>query len=412
MKLNEVTTMMKKIVAMGFLLLFVLSVIPFGLARVDADQMGIMVEERKVDDMENKRHEKGKDRLRLRQKKGELKEKFKEELKEKRQEFVDEVKDYAGEKKGEFVREARHKLNEERREMKVKFRERHKEFMDHSKDRAKKYFKEHDVRSGIKTKYVAKFRKDKGKFKDHHEHFTKIKERSKEAKGKYREHKQELREIRKAARDCTEDCGDEKAALRKGAKEHLLRTLNVMDRPLEKYTNRVDSAKHLTDAQKEIAHAAAADIQQNIDAARATVEALSEDATAEEFKAATKEVKDVWKDIRQKFKVMVGALSLTKSANVIDKQQEAYEGMDAKIAELAGAGVDTTSLEALQETYETQLDTLRAKQTAADDAWQAGVAAGEMSDYRAAQKEVYSSAKESHQTLREFMKLYREVSTR
>ncbi len=390
MKTREVIEKMAKIVRniLPWILLavFVLSVIPMVLAEETEGETDV------VEGSDDEIAEPLREGLRgLKEDIRSVRQGAREEVKELRQEARQEV----GEQIREVTEEASAETQELRQEMKERAKKKGKKFLEEGKEK-------------LRNQAKGKINELKGKFR---ERYHELKVRHKEARTSYHEHRVELRQLKKDAKGCkedSEDCPNKRLALKKGVKQHLLKTEALIDRSLEKLTNRVEASKALSEEDKEEALAKIAGLEERLTTAREKVEALKDEATNEDLKAAIKELKQTWQDIRKEQRRIVASLVRAKLESVVEKHVEFENGMQMRIDQLQEQGVDTSELEKMKEEFASELEDVKEKQQEADEAWQQA-GEGSINEFREAQRIFREEMEGTKEVLRKFMREYRQL---
>ncbi|MBI2146384.1 hypothetical protein HYU22_03525 [Candidatus Woesearchaeota archaeon] len=219
------------------------------------------------------------------------------------------------------------------------------------------------------------------------EEFEKVKDQYKEKKHEFELKKKELKELNEKAKckDDSDDCKAKKVDLKRGVKQHLIKTAELIERSLEKLTNRVESSKVLDDAQKQQALDSIAALEVQLTAKQAEIEAMADDAPAAELKAQIKELKKLWQDIRKEQKRIIADLISHKQESITKVYIKFGERVEGQINKLAEQGADVSKVQELLAQYRAKVDELKA------------VPAGEREQF----KQVMHDAKE---ILRELLK--------
>ena len=151
-----------------------------------------------------------------------------------------DVEDNSTEESQGRVKNARAVLEQERKEAMRDVREQGKELkeeMREARDAGKKF--------STRGKAVMKERMENLR-----EKYINLKVEYKQKRQEYQDYRRDLKEKHKDAKECEEDsteCMDKKQELKRGVKQHLLKTVELIDRSLEKLTNRVESSEKLTE---------------------------------------------------------------------------------------------------------------------------------------------------------------------
>jgi len=239
-----------------------------------------------------------------------------------------------------------------------------------------------------------------------------FKDRYTEARENHKEKNEELTKTRERAKcqEDTEKCKQSKRDVKTGVKKRLENTLAVITRSLEKLNNRVEESRVLTDAQKDTTSAEIAELETTVNTQVEKVTAMADNATAAELRDAIKETKKVWQDTRKLQKRIIARMTSNKLENLLEKHTEFANGMESRIADLKAQGIDTTELETLLAKFVDQTETLKANQKKSKELFtDAELVKGDLTQWRESQKIVRDNLKATKDTLRDFMKMYRDV---
>ena len=221
-----------------------------------------------------------------------------------------------------------------------------------------------------------------------------------ETRKQYLEGKSDLLKLKEKARcnDDSTDCQEKKSELKRGVKQHLLKTNELIARSLEKLTNRVEESKALTEEERTNALAAIAELEERLTAEQERVNSLAANATNEELRTAIPALKSVWQEVRKEQHTVVSLLISSKLEEVVEKQEKYAEHMQSKIDELAARDIVVTELQALQDQFETQVAELEQ----------------DLAEFRAGTTTWTGVREDLHtakQTLREFLAKYKELKS-
>ena len=195
------------------------------------------------------------------------------------------------------------------------------------------------------------------------EEFEKVKDQYKEKKHEFEQKKEELKQLNehaKACKDDSEDCKAKKVDLKRGVKQHLIKTVELIDRSLEKLTNRVESSKVLDDAQKEQALSSIAALEEQLTAKKEEIQALADDAPKEELKAKIKELKSLWQDVRKEQRRIIADLISHKQESIGNVYAKFGDRVEAQLNKLAEQGADVSKAQELLAQYRAKVDELNA----------------------------------------------------
>ncbi|MBI1968543.1 hypothetical protein HYS49_01395 [Candidatus Woesearchaeota archaeon] len=242
------------------------------------------------------------------------------------------------------------------------------------------------------------------------------KERYHEAKERYEEQKQRVSELKDQFQRCqkaegtenvSDGCKKAEDTLKEGAQKHLLNILTVMDRTLERLEERVMNTTGIADEDRTAALESIAALQQRVAEQKAAVE----NSTVSQ-KEAVKAAKELWNDIKREQKAIIALLVQDKSAALLEKHRGLERSMEAKIASIERAGGDATELQAILERFRTQIAELEEAYADAKARWQLARGSEKREAWEAwrdAQKEFRDGLQESREILREFVKKFVEL---
>ena len=242
-----------------------------------------------------------------------------------------------------------------------------------------------------------------------------IKERKNflELREKHRKHKAKLLNLKKSAKKCEgEDCVKKKFELKRGFKNHLINGLNVIEKSLDRIKNRVENSEKIDGDQKEDFLSLINDLFEKVVSQNEVVESLNEESTSEEHRAALKDTKSLWKEVKKTQKRIVGFLVNSKLDKLVAKHEEFSNGMQMRIDNLDEKGADVDELNDLKENFEEHVKELNENYEIAKDAWknvQSGTESMEV--WHKAQKQVREDLRDTKKLLREFISEYREVKS-
>ncbi len=238
-------------------------------------------------------------------------------------------------------------------------------------------------------------------------------EERKLAREEMRMNRDEVLKIKNEYKKCDGSACDElKVKFNHGVKKHIEKLLEQIDRSFEQLTERVTNSGALSAEDKEKALADIAALNEKVALRVAEVQAMPQNATKEEMKVAVKDLQKFVIEVRHEQRKVVALLISSQVDTMIEKHTALADVMQAKIDELSAAGVDASALVELRAKFVAQTETIKDDQEVARDAW---VAAESKDDKHAAWVEAHSKVKsqfgESRETLREFMKVYKELKS-
>ena len=271
------------------------------------------------------------------------------------------------------------------------------------------------TKDGLKT--VSKVKREL-KFDLHkaRERLEDAKERFQEAKEKQREHREKVLELHKKVKRCdaeTEDCAALKLELRMGVKNHLLKSAQVVGRSLEKLTKTVEKMEDLSEEEQQNALDLIADLEAELEAQKAKIDSFTNETSQEEIRTAIKDLKELNQKVHQLQRRLVGLLVNAKLHVLVEKQAELHAGMQARIDALAETGADVSELEAILAEFDAKVEELKQDYETAKQKWMEAKTAEDFDQFnrnlREAQHQVRKDLQEIKQILREFLKEHKEV---
>ncbi len=265
-----------------------------------------------------------------------------------------------------------------------------------------------EKRREIKEETKQKIKELRGKFEE-------AKAGYRSAKELLQERKSVLTELKQKVQDCQdgEECKLKKTELRKGVRNHLRATLNVIDRSLAQIGSRVADSEALSEEQKEEALAALAEAVAKVGEKKEAIAALPEDATNEELKAAIKELKDAWREIKQTQQWVLASLMNSKIDALVEKHENYVLKMAEKISRLEEEGLDVGSLVELKNEFQAKLEVLKEDKAVLDEKWLAFKTSDDkkeaLKQMLEAQKKVKEDLKEMQELLKQFVRKNQEL---
>ncbi len=234
-----------------------------------------------------------------------------------------------------------------------------------------------------------------------------------EVRERHRKHKAKLLNLKKSVKKCEgEDCVEKKFELKRGFKNHLVNGLKVIEKSLDRIKSKIDSSKKLDDDKKEELLSMIEKLNEKVVSQNEIVDSLSKESTNEEYRAALKDTKSLWKEIKKTQRIIVGNLVNHKFDNLITKHDEFLNGMQMRIDHLEDKGADVSELNDLMENFEQHIKELNENHESVKNAWKNVQSGTESMDvWKEAQKQVREDLRETKKLLREFISNYREVKS-
>ena len=248
--------------------------------------------------------------------------------------------------------------------------------------------------------------------KEIRENIKEKKELYNEAKEAFLEKKEQLSELKQKAR-CTEesaDCNSKKKDLRKGVRDHLVKTVELIDSSLQKLQEQVEKSKVLSDEEKKEALQKIAALEQELELKKTELQALADDMTNKELQIKIRELKDLWHTVQKEQRWIVTQLINSKQDNLVDIYVRYGERAEAQIVKLAEQGADVTLLEELLAKYNAKLEELKVAHTNAKTAWMNAKSSPEaMGKAKELQTVFREKATETKAVLRELLRQVNEM---
>lgn len=233
-----------------------------------------------------------------------------------------------------------------------------------------------------------------------------------EAREALREKKEQLQELREKARckDESEDCRDKKLDLKKGVREHLVKTIELIERSLEKLQNLVDNSKVLSEEEKQDALQRIAELETQLQEKKAELEALADSMTNEGLRTQIRELKDLWHTVRKEQRWIVAQLTNSKQDNLVGIYIRYGDRAEAQITKLEEQGAAVAGLGELLAKYRESVEELKVAQADAKAAWLDAKSSPEaLEQARELQQTFREKAKESKASLRNLLQAIKEI---
>jgi len=218
--------------------------------------------------------------------------------------------------------------------------------------------------------------------------FDEAKTKYKEAKDQYENDKGKFRDLKEKGK-CTEDtidCKSKKSELKRGVVNHLSKTIAVIDKSLQKMLSLVDKST-LSDEDKSRAKADIEALELQVTAEKDKIAAM-QNATNEEIKTATKDLKKVWQDVQKEQHKIISLLISSKISKEADKFAQFGTAMQTQIDKISAKGGEVTELNALLSKYNEEVALMNT----------------------ATGKDVVEVLKQIKDTLREFKNKFKEIN--
>lgn len=241
-----------------------------------------------------------------------------------------------------------------------------------------------------------------------------LKERHETVKKAYDEQKEKVKTAREESKTCKDDsekCTSKKTELKTGVKNHLVKTIELIQNSFERLNSKVQDSKVMTEEEKVSALAMIKENQDKLNAEMEKLNALSENATNEELRTAIKEVKELWQEANRAERYLITQLVNNKLENLVEKHNEYYNAMQMRIKSLADAGQNVDALNAVAEKFKAASDKLAADNKLAEEKWleaRTEKTREALEIAHQAQRVVREDLKETKKLIREFLVQFKE----
>lgn len=239
------------------------------------------------------------------------------------------------------------------------------------------------------------------------------KERYAEAREAFLEKKERLSELKHRATQCvndSEDCRTKKSDLKRGVKDHLIKTAELIDKSLEKLIERVKDSKVLSEQEKQDALNRLTELEKQVEEQVAELEALPDTTTNEELRTHIRELKDLWHKVRKEQRWVITQLTNHKQDNLVGIYIRFGDRAEAQIAKLTEQGADVAHVEELLVKYRESVEALKVAQAEAKAAWIDAKSSPQALEHaRTLQHAFREKAKETKASLRNLLQELKEV---
>ena len=249
------------------------------------------------------------------------------------------------------------------------------------------------------------------------ERMNEAKNNYEQARERYKEQKDDLKDLRDEFKSCkesdeSENCVKVRKNVNTGVKNHLAKTIELIDNSIARLREHVNSSTVLSDEEKKSALDSINKLEEQVTAEKDKVAAMGDDVSKEDLKVAVKELKQLWQDVSKQQRRIVAMLTSSKLDNLVEKQKEIATSMQKRIDDAKAKGLDTTELESILVQFNTSVAKVEESQKTARTFWQEteDVSKEGMEKWHDAQEDVREDVKESREILREFVQNYQELT--
>jgi len=209
-------------------------------------------------------------------------------------------------------------------------------------------------------------------------------------------------ELRSCKGKNTEECKQKRATGKKTIKQTLLNSADHVLKLLNDAKARIEASE--IESKEEAIGKIDAQIT-NIEAAKAKVEALTEESTREEYNSANKELRNAINEARKDLRKSTYSLVSRRMGLVIGMAEQLEKRLENALAKLAEKGVDTSGVE---------LDAFKAKVSEAKSLHAEAIALFEQSktaanDAKDLVKQANEKLREAHAALKESHKILKDI---
>src|SRR3989344_3997141 len=160
------------------------------------------------------------------------------------------------------------------------------------------------------------------------EKLEEAKEHFREAKEEQHEQREKVLDLDKKVKECKSErknCEELKLELRTGVKNHLLKSVQVVQRSLDKLSKTVEKMEDLSDEEKDAALSLVSDLQAQLEAQKTKIEGFTNETTQEEIRATIKDLKELNQKANKLQRRLVGLMVNAKLHVLVEKHEELQE---------------------------------------------------------------------------------------
>ncbi len=259
---------------------------------------------------------------------------------------------------------------------------------------------------------VSKVAAKKAAIGDAKDRVAAAKEKVETARENYQSAKENFKQAKQQSRECadseTDECKQAKKEVKTQSREFLLNAADKILAMLDKIKEKVESSETISeDERSEILGELEAKVTEITDA-RAVIENLNNESTAEEIKAAAKTIRDSWKETKIVMKKGIGRLLNARIGGIIVKSEQLAAKLEKVITRLNEKGQDTSGAEELLSQFNAKLEEAKTHWQLAKEAFAKAVTPTkkdeQMKEATEHVREAHSSLKEAHQLLKDIVK--------
>lgn len=195
-----------------------------------------------------------------------------------------------------------------------------------------------------------------------------------EARERYQDVRTKVVRARAQAADCignrTDECQEVRAEIRASAQPLLDRTVDLVMKALERMRQHVLDSGNMNEEHKARLLASIDGQIETVIDVETRVDALGENATNAEIRAAAAEVRDVWRQARATLRHGVNAYLHSKLGNLVMKAEHVGERLESIESTFEENGKDTSTLARLIASYNGHVATAKAEWESAVDVYE------------------------------------------
>lgn len=229
-----------------------------------------------------------------------------------------------------------------------------------------------------------------------------------EAKTTFTQSRETIAEARKKFKACevddSTDCREAQKKVKENAKPFLGNSLEMILKALERLKEHVTSNENMDDDEQEALLAKIDEKIELVTGLQEEIEALGDDATPEQIRAAAKEARQAWRETQPVVREAAGKVVNAKLGNIIQQVEKLREKIAAIRGRLAEQGRDVTALDVKIAEFDAKLALANAEYEAAVAAFETKTGNEAVTTAHMHVKAAKDHLKEVRQQIREIVK--------
>ena len=205
------------------------------------------------------------------------------------------------------------------------------------------------------------------------ENYVKIKDRYNQAVEDHNKQLARIRTLDAEARRCNDDseeCQAKKTELKLGVTNHLEKTIDVVERALDKLKDRINNIDDLSQEEKDNALSLVSTMDDRLNVVKDKVDGFDENTSKEDIQSAITDLKSIAQDARKLQRRIVTLLIDAKLNTLVQKHDEFRNGMELRIKTLQDKGIDTSDLEDILKEFDQKVEKLKEDYQTAQQKWE------------------------------------------